>query len=278
MLTLILALACGDKPDPADDSTPTGTDDSEAPIDDTAPETNPCEPKDIAVGETGLYGTVTSSDDGSPVACMRAQFCHSACAVGQNNGDGQYSIGTNEDGMGALEFFPLSDDYADYYVTAIPYITDAGGDYGIDVQLQKGSGWQDMPATATQVEMGDGLSLTIGQDVVELPFGTDADALGAVSMPQAAWPPLMGLDHGGTVVAIYQLSPFDAHSAEGLDFWISGSPIEETKTYSVYEFEVDTTEFIYGWHNTGTSVAEGGVGGTLHYLSMLVVVEEPAAD
>jgi hypothetical protein len=277
MLTLILALACGEKPDPTDDSEPTATDDSEAQTDDTAPEANPCEPDDMAIGSSGIHGTVTASD-GGPVGCMRAQFCHGSCAVGQNNADGQYSISTNEDGMGALEFFPLSDDFADYFVTAIPYITDVGADYNVDVVLQKSSGWQAMPATATQVDMGDGLSLNLGADLVELPFGTDADTVGAVSMPESDWPPLIGLDHGGTVVAIYQLSPFDAHASSGLDFWISNAAIQETHTYSVYEFEVDTTEFIYGWNNTGTSVAEGGVGGTLHYLSMLVVVEEPADD
>ena len=277
MLTFILALACGEKPDDTHDSTPP-IDSADSDPQDSDPQGNPCEPEDVTVDKTGIHGNVTTTS-GDPVACMRTQFCNNTCAVGTSNGSGEYSIGTNENGLGALEFFPLSDDYADFFVTAIPYETESGADYNVDIVLQQSAGWQDMPATSTEVDMGDGLTLTLGADLVELPFGTDENTVGAKAVPEAEWPPLIGLDHGGTVVAIYYLSPFDAHAGgDGLDFWISNSAIQETKVYTVYEFQVDTTEFIYEWANLGTSTAEGGVGGKLHYLSMLVVVEEPVEE
>lgn len=274
-MLLLITLGCTSTLDdgPLDDSAV--TDDSSS-TDDSAAEGNPCVPREIDVPESGIYGTVTT-EDGGAVQCLRAQFCKQSCTVGASNADGQFSIESNEAGVGAFEIFPLSDDYADYFVAHTFWDNEAGATANVDVVLQKvEGGWKPMPATATSTDMGEGLTVTLGADNLSFPLGADPDLVGAAVVPENQLLPLTDFPEDKTIVVAYTLSPFDAHASSGMDWSIDHAGLQDGMSYEVWEMKLDVAEFVYEWTSLGSVTATGTTieGSGLTYLTTLIVVEQ----
>ena len=265
-----LLLACTSTQDdgPLDDS---ATDDSSPATDDSSAEGSPCEPEDISVAQSGIYGTVTT-EGGDPVGCLRAQFGLASCTIGDNNVAGEYSIESGENGLGAFEIFPLSDDYSDYFVAHAFFENDPAGAQNLDVVLQQvEGGWQALPATTTTLDLGEGFSADLGADNWEIPFGTDADTVGAAVLPTGQSLPMTGLD--AAPLLAYTLSPFDGHASSGVAFTIDQPTLEDGVSYDVWQMELDTTAAHYEWSRLGTWTASGTTlsGDGLSYLTTVVV-------
>ncbi|HJN76066.1 MAG TPA: hypothetical protein QGF58_19195 [Myxococcota bacterium] len=273
-MLLLLFMACPPPSDADPDDSTVVTDDSTGETDDST-DYVACDPKTDSVSTVGIFGVVLT-DEGDPVQCLRAQFCNSACTVGDNNADGEYSVVSDEAGTGAFEIFPLTDDYSEYFVAHTFWDNAPGTDTNLDIVLQKvDGGWKEMPASATPTEMGEGLTVALGSDLLSLPFGTDVDTVGAAVMSSGERLPLADFPSSGEIVLAYTLSPFDGHASSGMAWSIDHSSIEDGTTYEIWQMELDTTAVVYEWGSLGTATASGTTleGDGLTYLTTLIVVE-----
>lgn len=261
---LLLALACTD--DGTVDDTMI-TDDTA--VDDTGEESNECEPNSDVVTVQGLHGVV-NDEAGSPVQCMRVQFCTEVCINAESNGSGEYAVIPQGDGAGAFTVQPLTDTYEGYFAAGVPLTYD--GERKVDVTLQPIGERFPMPATAEALQLSEEIKLTIGEDNYEKNFSSDNSFAAATMVPQAEWFPVEGL--GGLedrVLAMHFLAPYHGHS-EGMAIEVFYP--NATEGYALYEYTYDDRELVYEWTRIETTVEGNFLKGELHYLTTLLVVDE----
>lgn len=272
-LALAGLVACGGgDDDKSGTDTEETTDDASATDSDTEVETNDCEPDSDTTELTGgIYGQVLDTD-GEPVGCMRVQLCIEICTVGTTNGAGYFSVETNESGWGGFEVFPQTDTYAMHAAVALPMPVTEGEDYAIDLVMVEYDSYGTIPATATEMDIGGGVTLEIGEDIATVAIGYDSDTLAAAYVPVEARPELQGIEN--TVLGMWYASPFDTHSEEGMALTLEDwGELDTEMTYEVYEMAIVVGD--YTWESAGEITYADGVwtGASLHYLSTFVVVE-----
>src|SRR5690606_20930327 len=82
----------------------------------------------------------------------------------------------------------------------------------IDVTIPALDAAHELPATAAELELGQGLFVTVGKDDLEPPLFVDpATHAAGVRVEQATWPPLDEID-SEKVVAVWYTVPFDHHA------------------------------------------------------------------
>jgi len=251
---------------PGTDDTAAAADTGTAGQDDTA---------GAAAGDTGdtasaaelasLSGVVVTPDD-APAEGVFVTLCHGVCRYAETGADGTFSFEAEPQAY-ALHFTQLGKDapWADILV-AVDLAPGETRDIAEPFPMAELASADEQTA-AGEVQVADGLWLTLDPDVFELPFGTDVLAPGA-GVP-SSFPPELPADD---VLAVWYLDPFDAHSDPGFSLRATNSwglaPGEEAVLYvSNY---VD-----YAWIDGGTvTVSDDGTeltGGDIPVLSTVVL-------
>ncbi len=221
MLTLPLVLwGCPTDPDDDDDATgdddtgddDTGDDDTggtdedgdgytleEGDCDDTDADVNPgaVEMPDDGVdsdcdgeenpAEPYLTGTLYDVTCGEPLQAVRVTFCQVACTFRDTDAHGRFVFAGLDEAEGLFDVVGHVNPDAAYY-TGLAYTFDipaAGGLVAPDVCLPEIESVQPVESGSNEVDLGDGLKLTLDGDEIEWLLGTPE--IGAVEVPDTAW-------------------------------------------------------------------------------------------
>ncbi len=214
-----------------------------------------------------LTGAVVGPD-GQPAEGVRVTLCHRLCRYVDTDPDGAFGFEEVEPNTYALHFTVLGREdlgWADLLV-----ITELDPDE-VRVLAEPVPMGELGPATevttAREVQVAEGLWLTIDPDTVELPF--DADSLLLAASTPRSWPPELP---SGDVLAVWYLDPFDAQVASGMSLRAANAwdlqPGEEAVLWT-------SSYRDYAWVEAGrVVVSEDGtevVGGDLPVISTLVL-------
>lgn len=198
---LLLLLACGEKETPSDDS-PTTEGDADADSD-TDTDTD----SDTAVeASASLTGTITDSD-GNPIQGARVSMCKLVCRTDATDASGNYEIASLEPWAHSFEVVVPVDGYS---TPLVPLTMSADTAHTQNSVVPMLGAAQATPQSPREVEVTSGVWVTFGLDTIELPFGEDGAQTAGVLVPQSAWLPV---ELDGTVLAMWYLTPFDAHAA-----------------------------------------------------------------
>ena len=237
LLTMALVGCSGGSPDGTSDET---DDTDEVSTDDTG-ETGTPEPTET------VSGTLTDGA-GNPLGSVQVQVCRgdSVCQFAQTDANGAYAIefvGLGDRSLEAIVDTPL----------AIPMtvITVAeGGANSHDLVAPTLDTAVPIPTSATELELGSGLFVTLSADGIEPPnpFGDPATETAGVSVPQGQW-----TTFPENTAAVWYLSPFDYHSVseDGLPTRIEGLA---DGTYAIQVASYEDT----AWLPAGTLTVSGG--------------------
>jgi hypothetical protein len=181
--------------DPADD-----TSDTEVIEDDTGP---------VDTGEPlggFLTGTATT-EDGSPVVGARVSLCATVCRVADTDASGGYLFEGMEGISYALDVIPTDETLATVLVILT---TTHEEERALDFVVPALSTAQDIPQSVTELELTDGMFVSLGFDVLDMGF-SQATTTAGVQVAEASWP---YLELEGTAKAVWYLAPFDVEAAE----------------------------------------------------------------
>ncbi len=263
MTRLVLALvACGgDIKDPVFTDTTTDTDTTA-----TESDTNPPSAPDC----TGNVSGFARDAESAPAEGVDLRFCRgSACRTATTLADGAYEFANVCVGAYSLEFTAEKDsglatliiplDIADGEVLTVD-----GFQLPLDPATTLGS--------ATEIEVVDGLHITVGTGDLEPPdaLSVAATDIAGVAIPTELLPPVQGAT---TVVAGWNLHPFDYEAPAGL-------PVRVDNLWSLPEggaYELWVADYTLSvWTVAGTfTVDEGSLVGivSLPMLSTMVLVQ-----
>jgi hypothetical protein len=257
----------------------TGTDAESGKPDDSGSVTDTDTADTDTTDDSGTTDTRTASltgsvvgPDGSPLEGAAVNVCRMVC------------YRQNTDAAGAYVYDALEAWTASFYVipavgsglaTAMAPITWAEDeDKVIDVQMLELDDTHPIPATAAEVEVTDGLWLTLGMDTLTPPFGIDLVDTAAVRVPVEDRLPL---EVPGEVLDVWYLHPWESESEEGV-------PLRIANTWSLTPGEtvrawVSSLPLDYSWLDAGTlTVSEDGTmlegDAELPVLTSLVLTRE----
>lgn len=267
--TFILACAGGADTEPASsDSADTGL------TDDTTTEDSG-ETEDT--GTTGvlltasLTGTVVGPD-GAPLVDVAVNICRLVCLRVSPDDAGRYSYPELEAWTASFYVIP---DVESGLATAMAPITWADGeDKVIDVRMVVLDDPLPIPASAEEVEVTEGLWLTLGMDTLEPPFGVDLEDVAAVRVPEADRLPI---ELDGEVLDVWYIHPWEAESEEGAPVRVANAwglaPGESVRAWA------SSLPLEYSWLDAGTLTVteDGGMlegDAALPVLTTLVLTRE----
>lgn len=267
--TLVL-VACSDKS--TDSATPTGstptdsvptgnTDDT-----DTTTTTTTTPPATATVS-----GTVTLLD-GTPVSGARVNVCRVQCAYTDTDAAGNYVISPLSPWEAAFYVVPSA---SSGLLTPIVLLTLTDGETrDLDAVLLPADKSSALPATSTEVEVVEGVYLTVGADILEpAPLTELGDTISAVRVPDGASLPI---ELAGTVLGTWYFAPFEAESEHGVGVRLDNLwGLAPGTTVEVYAMSMPTE---FSWLLAGTlTVDAGGTSLTgdakLPILTTMVVVQ-----
>ena len=264
MLTTSLALtACGDKD--SIDSVPEADADTEADSD-TDTDTD----ADTDLPATASMSGVVVDGTGKPLEGIRLNVCKEVCRTVSSDGEGAFEFEEFE-----AEWVHAFDgvDPSGERMSALTLLKESADVHRGDVQVTmlEPAQTEPMPSTPTETALC-GVHLTVSKDLLTLPFGEDGETLTCTQAPPPTW--LLWDELPGTPLQVWYLGPFDAHTDEGLDFWIDNQlGLDEGATVHAWAADYANT----AWSDAGTlTVVDGRLvsDGTLHLLSTLILVEE----
>ena len=253
--------------------------DATPPTEETDSASSPDEEADGSSGGTGDDTAVTNGElatlagrvvgpDAGPAEGVRVTLCHGACRYADSSPDGTFSFADIEPNSYALHFTVLGGEelgWADLLVVAD---LEDGEDRVLATDVPMASlGAATEVSTAREVQVAEGLWLTVDPAFVELPF--DADALNLAAATPAAFPPELP---AGEVLSVWYLDPFDAKASAGLT-------LRATNTWDLEPGEeavLWTSSYLdYAWVEAGrVVVSEDGTevtGGDIPVISTLVL-------
>jgi len=267
-LALIPLVACtgGPADDKADD-----TSDTEVIDDDTGP---------VDTGEPlgGLLEGTVTTEDGSPLVGARVSLCATVCRTADTDATGGYLFEGMEGISYALDVIPTDASLAT--VLVILTTTHEEEEYSFDFIVPALSAAQDIPQGVTELELTDGLFVSLGFDVLDMGFSAATTTAG-VQVAESIWP---YVEVEGVVKAVWYLAPFDVESHEDaageevpLDFRITNSwGWDAGATFEAWE----ASYIGLAWHRVGTVEVSADAteltlteGEGLTVLSTLVLVE-----
>lgn len=229
---------------------------------------------DIASGGAKLTGKVTDQN-GNAIGNggVRVQFCREICLVPDCYDGNTYTFGGLDAGPGAYDVVPLCED--ERLATPFAPITlDEAATRTIDIVVPKLGPATAIPDTAAEIEVVDGLYLTIGKGDLSKPTPLDPEATEVAGVDATAFSvPIEGIT--GDVLAVYYLHPFDYPADGGLtvrldDGWTLGSGNGELWVGNYDDIQ---------WDKVGDLVDDGDgkltPGAKLPRISTLVVVKKP---
>ena len=213
----------------------------------------------------GVRGLVTDTS-GQGVAEGKLTFCVplGLCTNATTEADGTFEILNAGDNTYAFEVSGKDDVLA---TTVIP-LTVTGAMLMQDITLPALDPSSPMPAQPEEVEMGEGMFLTIGVNELTPPlFVPSATEVAGVRVPEEIWVP--GPENE-TVLAQWHLSPYNHKSANGLPLRVANDiGAADGEVFQVWVSDYDSGTWLSG----GTLTASGGwlEGGSLPVVSTVVI-------
>jgi len=146
----------------------------------------------------------------------------------------------------------------------------------LDVTMLELGDEKTLPGTAHEVEIVPGFFVDIGSDIIELPFGSNAETVSGVYVPEEHRPPV---DLEGTVIGMWYLEPYDAEAEEGLAVRIQ----DQWSSVQGANYEVKVASYAhFSWLDAG-SLALGEDGfftgdAKLPVVSTVVLLDTAASE
>ena len=275
-ISLLLALACGDK-DPTQDSASADADtDTDA---DSDTDTDTDADTDVNYectddGETNLCGNIQF--DGAGAASARLQLCAVSCLPGNTDADGDFAYDgiTAAPTVHSYDIFPFDDTYAKVF---LPMSVEEGTTRELDITVPKQNSWVSLPSgSAGDVELGDGLTITANSDDLTGAFGVDFTQGRAVQVDSSIWPDFDELT--GTPVALWYLEPYDSYTTSGdaIPFKIAAASLPGSGPYQAWTWHYSVEDAHTEWESAGTVTVDGDWATSdsgIHVLGTLVLTE-----
>jgi hypothetical protein len=214
-LAAVLLAACAgtsaDDDDTNDTDTTPGTSDTSTPGD---TDVDPVEPQ-------SLTGTLLESDGATPLVGWSVKFCNViGCRIDESDTSGVVEYTDVVILPYSLE--PVPPEGSDWATMNFPYTFEPNEDKVLTLVQQELGPLTTLTGTPVEIELGDGLWVTIGSGDLEPPALHDpATTAGGVAVPQADWPTID--DVTGTVLAVWYTHPFDYSAPNGLPVRIEGN-------------------------------------------------------
>jgi hypothetical protein len=203
---LLTLAACGDKdePTPTEDSGATeGDADTDSDADTDTEESIPA--------DAMMTGKVVD-ESGDAIEKARVSMCKTLCRTAFTDANGLYTFPPLEGFTHSFEIVISSDEWA---TPLAPITLVAAQENVLNAVAVKFSTSQTMPATPKEVEVVEGLHITVGLDQLKLPFGADGSMVSGVRVAASAWLPV---ELPGEVIQMWYLGPFEAHAENHLPF------------------------------------------------------------
>jgi len=256
--------------EPDSDSASEGAPDSDAPGGGDSERDDGGDSEDTAPpAEDAYFAGVVLSPEGAPAEGIYVTLCSGGCLTMLTDAEGTFALEGPFNGDVAVHVQDVSGalGWADVLViTAIA----PGEVVTLDTPFAMGALGQVTPMSgrpAAEVEVVDGLWLTVDPAAVSLPFGEEALDLAGAAAP--SFPPLLPVDDA---LAVWYLAPFEARSESPMATRIENRwGLEPGQTLTLYE----ASKSDLAWLPAGeVTVSEDGgelVGGAVTVLSTLVL-------
>lgn len=184
--------------------------------------------------------------DGKAVSGARVNICRDVCLTDMSDEQGAYTLVTPYSETQAFYVVPPADSGLSSPIA--PHTPAMGETLALDVVVPALDTPRELPADAEEVEVTDGLFLTVGADILE-PAGFEelGDEIAAAAVaPEHSLP--LGLD--GEVLAQWYVDPFEATSEAGV-------PLRMENRWSLpagqtYDVVVSGDPYAPGWLEAGT--------------------------
>lgn len=244
------------------------TDDTDT-IDTDTTDTETTDTEVTPVGSSTLEGAIVNAA-GAAIDGARVQFCRGAnCLTRHTDATGTYAFEDILDGPGSFEIIPPEG--TDYAIAFTPIDLEDDATLSVDVTMLPLGAPVSIPATAAELEITDGVYVTLGEGELEPPLFVD-DATEVAGVDATATPmPVQLLE--GTVLAMYYLAPFDFHAT-------AGAPIELRNDWGLADGEAELYVAVYEtstWDKVGDLTVSGDrlvSSGGLHLISTIAVVRK----
>ncbi|MES2642425.1 MAG: carboxypeptidase-like regulatory domain-containing protein [Myxococcota bacterium] len=263
---LSLLLACTGEPSTPEDTALLTETDTDPPDEDDTGDT--AEPTPMA----SLTGTLTDAD-GAPTEGVRVNVCRVLCKTVQTDAGGAWGFAAIEAWTAMFYVTPAA---STGFATPMGVLTLAEDEERVlDVVLDTFDPPRPLPSSASEVEVSDGLFLTLGADILEPAPLTDLPSeVAAVRVPTAHRLPV---ELDGELLDTWYLSPWEATSESGVGVRLANTwglaPGDRARVWAASE---PTT---YAWLDAGELVVtedglmlEGDVA--LPILTTLALVRE----
>jgi hypothetical protein len=206
---LLTLAACGDKDEP------TPTEDSGATEGDADTDTD--SDADTDTEEEGIPADATMTgkivdESGKAIEGARVAMCKTLCRTSFTDAGGLYTFPALE---GFTHSFEIVISTGGWATVLAPITLVAAQENVLDAVSVKFSASQAMPATPKEVEVVEGLHITVGADQLKLPFGADGSMVSGVRVAASARVPV---ELPGEVIEMWYLGPFDGHAEVHLPF------------------------------------------------------------
>jgi hypothetical protein len=159
---------------------------------------------------------------GAPLGGWSVKFCNAVgCRIDTSDPSGVFSYDDVSLTPYSLEPVPPPEG-SDWATMNLPYTFDPYEEKVLTFVQQELEGVVPLTVAPMEIELGDGLWVTVGLDDLEEPALHDpATTAGGVLVPQADWPTID--DVTGTVLAVWYTHPFDYVAPDGLPVRIEGN-------------------------------------------------------
>lgn len=199
-----------------------------------------------------VVGEVTECD-GTPLGDLRLTLCnYLGCRFSSTDAAGGYAFTGLEPGDYSLDALPGEEDGR--FTVLVPVELAQDEARAVDLRVPTIDNAQAMPGSTEDVEIADGLTVTLKSGDLDLDFGDVTDIAGTL-VDAGCQPEGLVLPGGVTPVAMWYLHPYDAHAVNGgvpyemENLW-GLSPAEELEVWvGVYD--------AFDWVSAGTVTVTG---------------------
>lgn len=254
--TALLSIGCQDAP-PSEEEVQGSQADPERRSDE---EPAPDEGSDDKTPTSTLSGHVKDAA-GNPLQEYRIQACFRACRIQFSGSDGTYSFSPIEDGTHLLELWSPgnSADAGELLSPTFPVTLEAGQTRTLDLRWAAADKRVQVPEQHTEIEVANGLFLTIGKDT-STPSFLDVNPYTDVygfQFPADALPPIEG---AGAPLGLWVLGPTKttAAAAGGFPVGFTNSwGLPDGSTLHVWFAEQDPDTLAGRWTPVGDVTVQG---------------------
>lgn len=248
---------------PAEDSDPMPEDSDAAPAEDSD--------TDLPVGPTTIRGALRDTT-GAAMSSVRVQYCRNTVCTVAVLAPGEYEFVDIAAGPGAFEVRSFADVEPPFATVFTPLDARADRIRTVDVVVPRLSHWLALPATPGELQIADGLWVTVGLDqlIPSSPFAPAATHVGAVDATAQALP----TDRlEGELLALYYLSPFDYAATAPLPLRVRNDWSLASGEAALYAAMYET----YAWERVATLDEDQGslvpreVAGPERFTTLAVV-------